>query len=216
MPNDSMSSHRLSRCRSSSRTHSRSPLRTRSIAGWYIPRQASANASQSASTPRRPPSARPSRMMLDRQSTTVPNTSKTRASTFIESATISLSSFARRSPRPARVRRCDAKPRDSPGAACRAPVVASASPVNGPNTPKPPSLCRAPPCAPDGADQRERSFGSSRSRRASPKRLNPNTARVMASPGKIESHGALSRNSSAPPLSISPHAGVGSCTPMPR
>ena len=72
MPNDSMSSHRLSRCRSSSRSHSRSPLRTRSIAGWYIARQASANASQSASMPRRAPSARPFRNTGNHPEFTIP------------------------------------------------------------------------------------------------------------------------------------------------
>ena len=52
--------------------------------------------------------------------------------------------------------------------------------------------------------------GSKRSRNASPKRLNPNTARVMARPGKMGTQGALSANSSAPPCSINPQAAVGS------
>ena len=63
---------------------------------------------------------------------------------------------------------------------------------------------------------RERSLGSSTSRTASPNRLKPNTARLMATPGKIAIHGALSAYSSAPPCSIRPQAGVGSCTPRPR
>jgi IS30 family transposase len=62
----------------------------------------------------------------------------------------------------------------------------------------------------------ERILGSSTSRTASPNRLKPNTASVMASPGKIAIHGAVSAYSSAPPWSIRPQAGVGSCTPRPR
>ncbi len=62
----------------------------------------------------------------------------------------------------------------------------------------------------------ERSRGSSTSRSASPKRLKPNTESVIARPGNMATQGALSANSSAPPCSISPHAGVGSCTPRPR
>ncbi len=38
----------------------------------------------------------------------------------------------------------------------------------------------------------------------------------MAMPGKMGTQGALSAYSSAPPCSIRPHAGVGSCTPSPR
>ena len=39
--------------------------------------------------------------------------------------------------------------------------------------------------------QRERSFGSKASRSASPNRLNPKTARLMATPGQTAIHGAL-------------------------
>jgi hypothetical protein len=66
------------------------------------------------------------------------------------------------------------------------------------------------------ARQRDLSFGSSSSRTASPNRLKPNTARLMAIPGKTAIQGALSAYSSAPPWSMSPQAGVGSCTPRPR
>ena len=55
-----------------------------------------------------------------------------------------------------------------------------------------------------------RSLGSRASRRASPNRLKPNTARLIASPGKIGIQGALSAYSSAPLLSIRPQAGIGS------
>src|SRR4051794_29885780 len=68
-----------SRCRTSRFTHSRSPLRTVSICGWYSARHASAIPSGS-------PSARVSRITLERQSTQVPNTSKNRASTDAHTA----------------------------------------------------------------------------------------------------------------------------------
>src|SRR5262245_11105600 len=58
--------------------------------------------------------------------------------------------------------------------------------------------------------------GSRASRNESPNRLNANTARLIASPGKIAIHGADSANCTAAPRSISPHAGVGSATPRPR
>src|SRR4030095_5211830 len=58
--------------------------------------------------------------------------------------------------------------------------------------------------------------GSSASRSESPNRLKANTERLMASPGKIAIHGAVSANSTAAPRSISPQAAVGSCTPSPR
>ena len=45
----------------------------------------------------------------------------------------------------------------------------------------------------------ERRRGSSTSLNASPNRLKPNTASVIARPGKIATQGALSANSSAPP-----------------
>src|SRR5918999_866560 len=44
--------------------------------------------------------------------------------------------------------------------------------------------------------------GSSASRSESPKRLKPKTARLMARPGKIAIHGALSANCTAAPRSI--------------
>ena len=44
-----------------------------------------------------------------------------------------------------------------------------------------------------------RSLGSRRSRRASPKRLKPKTARLIAMPGKMGTQGALSAYSWAPP-----------------
>src|SRR6266545_2584597 len=58
--------------------------------------------------------------------------------------------------------------------------------------------------------------GSSASRRESPNRLNPNTARLMATPGAIASQGARSRNCMPAPRSMRPHEGVGSNTPRPR
>ncbi len=60
------------------------------------------------------------------------------------------------------------------------------------------------------------SLGSRTSRTASPNRLKPNTASVIATPGQIGTQGALSANSSAPPCSIRPQAAVGSWTPSPR
>ncbi len=60
------------------------------------------------------------------------------------------------------------------------------------------------------------SFGSSTSRSASPNRLTPNTVSAIASPGNTAIQGAVEAYSSAPPCSISPQAGVGSCTPRPR
>src|SRR3989338_3112196 len=61
-----------------------------------------------------------------------------------------------------------------------------------------------------------RSRGSRASRSESPNRLKANTARLIASPGKIAIQGAASANSTAAPLSMSPHDAVGSCTPRPR
>src|SRR5438874_10520306 len=54
-----------------------------------------------------------------------------------------------------------------------------------------------------------RSLGSSASRSESPKRLNANTERLMARPGKMAIHGAVSANSTAAPRSIRPHAEIG-------
>src|SRR5436309_12673106 len=64
--------------------------------------------------------------------------------------------------------------------------------------------------------QRPRSFGSSASRRESPKRLKPNTPRLIAMPGKSAIQGAFSAYDGAEPESISPHDGVGSAAPSPR
>src|SRR5712692_12065345 len=58
--------------------------------------------------------------------------------------------------------------------------------------------------------------GSSASRSESPNRLKPKTARLMAIPGAMASHGARSRNCIPAPRSIKPHEGVGSNTPRPR
>ena len=58
-----------------------------------------------------------------------------------------------------------------------------------------------------GHQLRWRSFGSRASRRESPKRLKPNTARLIATPGKMASHGAFSAYIGAPPESISPQEG---------
>ncbi|MNC97424.1 hypothetical protein D3C83_150740 [compost metagenome] len=46
--------------------------------------------------------------------------------------------------------------------------------------------------------------------------MKPKTAMLMARPGKMAIHGAVSANSTAAPRSIRPHAAVGSCTPRPR
>ncbi len=59
-------------------------------------------------------------------------------------------------------------------------------------------------------------MGSRASRIESPKRLKPNTARLMAMPGKTATHGARSAYDSALPESINPHDGVGSAVPSPR
>lgn len=69
---------------------------------------------------------------------------------------------------------------------------------------------------PKASVYRSRSFGSSTSRSASPKRLMPNTVSMIARPGKIAIHGAVDAYSSAPPCSIKPQAATGSCTPRPR
>src|SRR5437870_5381414 len=46
-------------------------------------------------------------------------------------------------------------------------------------------------------------------------RLKASTARKIARPGKIDSHGAVCRNV-RPSFSIVPHDGLGGCTPRPR
>ena len=78
-PNSSSRVSRLSRCRVSRITHSRFPLRTSSMEGWYIPLQRSAKSSQFSSQPHSEFNWFPSSMILERQSTTVPKTSKVRA-----------------------------------------------------------------------------------------------------------------------------------------
>src|SRR5262245_57781012 len=64
--------------------------------------------------------------------------------------------------------------------------------------------------------QRPRSLGSSASRSESPKRLKPNTPRLIAMPGNSAIHGAFSAYEGAEPESISPQDGVGSAAPSPR
>src|SRR5206468_5435492 len=55
---------------------------------------------------------------------------------------------------------------------------------------------------------------SSASRRPSPSRFSPSTARPIATPGAIETHGAT-RSKSRPSATIAPHDGVGGCAPRP-
>src|SRR5207249_6485486 len=69
--------------------------------------------------------------------------------------------------------------------------------------------------APGGA-QPLRSFGSSASLSESPKRLKPNTPRLIAMPGNRAIHGAFSAYEGAEPDSINPHDGVGSAAPSPK
>src|SRR5712691_8063461 len=88
MPNSVTTLPRLSRWRSSSLVHPRLPLRTSSMAGWYRARQRSAKAAQSTLSPRGFPNASPSLMMLERQSTTVPNTSKVSAFTPVSAMSV--------------------------------------------------------------------------------------------------------------------------------
>src|SRR6185312_5801284 len=61
-----------------------------------------------------------------------------------------------------------------------------------------------------------RCLGSRTSRSASPNRLVPNTARLIAIPGKITSHGAVRTYSAADSDSIRPQDGYGSGMPRPR
>src|SRR6185503_7889344 len=61
-----------------------------------------------------------------------------------------------------------------------------------------------------------RCLGSRMSRSASPNRLVPNTARLIAIPGKITSHGAVRTYSAADSDSIRPQDGYGSGMPRPR
>src|SRR5580698_1194905 len=59
------------------------------------------------------------------------------------------------------------------------------------------------------------SRGSSASRRPSPSRLKPSTARKMATPGNIDIHGAWLTKSFAV-LSVDPQEGAGGNCPRPR
>src|SRR5207245_5395006 len=68
----------------------------------------------------------------------------------------------------------------------------------------------------DRAQPDRRSFGSQASRRVSPKRLNPRTARLIARPGNTASHGACSKNARPVVLSMRPHDGSGCWVPTPR
>jgi len=79
IPVRSSSSSRIRRCRASIFNHGSSPARTRSIAAGYPARQSSANVAQSSASPWFSPNISSSPMMLVRQSTTVPNTSKASA-----------------------------------------------------------------------------------------------------------------------------------------
>src|SRR5882672_5721063 len=77
------------------------------------------------------------------------------------------------------------------------------------------SVVRGCDCGAHVAHQ-SRSLGSRMSRNASPSRLVPNTARLIATPGKITSHGAVRTYSAADSDSIRPQDGCGSGTPSPR
>jgi hypothetical protein len=61
-----------------------------------------------------------------------------------------------------------------------------------------------------------RSRGSSTSRRVSPSRLNPSTARKMARPGKIPAHGSWVTCPWAAAVSMPPQLGTSGGTPTPR
>src|SRR5215213_6831305 len=67
-----------------------------------------------------------------------------------------------------------------------------------------------------GPGHQPRCLGSRISRSASPNRLVPNTARLMATPGKITSHGAVRTYSAADSDSMRPQDGYGSGMPRPR
>src|SRR5260221_333282 len=56
--------------------------------------------------------------------------------------------------------------------------------------------------------------GSKASRKPSPTRLKANTVSAIASPGKIDIQGAVSRKV-RPSLSMVPHDGAGGCVPNP-
>src|SRR5215831_10871887 len=81
MPNSGRICSSADRCSSSSGFQGSSPRRTRSIEGRYRACQASANLAQSRLIPRDRPLASASRMIPERQSTTVPKTSKVSART---------------------------------------------------------------------------------------------------------------------------------------
>src|SRR6516162_3733278 len=78
-------SSRIMRCKSSSLVHGISPLRTLSIAGLYPRRQRSVNPVQSIFKPLALPQLVASATTELRQSTTVPNISKTHAFTLADS-----------------------------------------------------------------------------------------------------------------------------------
>src|SRR5690606_15669707 len=81
-PNSGSSASRFSRCNTSSLAKGRRPSRTSAIAGWYRTRQASAKAAQSRSgSPWLAAKTAPRRTMEPRQSTIVPKTSNSSAST---------------------------------------------------------------------------------------------------------------------------------------
>src|SRR5207244_11078595 len=70
-------------------------------------------------------------------------------------------------------------------------------------------------CAHERCPQ-DRWRGSRISRNASPKRLVPKTVRLMATPGKITSQGAVRTYSAADSDNMRPHEGYGSGMPRPR
>src|SRR5512141_46976 len=70
-------------------------------------------------------------------------------------------------------------------------------------------------CGPAGVAAQRVRRGSSASRKASPNRLIDNTVIMIATPGKLVTHGA-DRKNSRPFDIIAPHSGVGGCAPKPR
>ena len=80
-PSSRSVSSRVSRCSTSRDANGLAPERTSCIAGWYRPRQESANAGESSSRPCPSANERTAAAIPDRQSTTVPNTSNSTART---------------------------------------------------------------------------------------------------------------------------------------
>src|ERR1035437_3415380 len=72
-PSSRSVSSRVSRCSTSRDANGLAPERTSCIAGWYPPRQESANAGESSSRPCPSANERTAAAIPDRQSTTVPN-----------------------------------------------------------------------------------------------------------------------------------------------